>query len=79
MESFLVRVWLPADGTSGDADLRGVVRHVGSGVQTPFRGDAAVLRLLHGGAHHRAADVVADVVADGIADDVVACADDDCS
>ena len=47
MDSFLVQVWVPADEMSGDADLRGVVRHVGSGDEAPFRGDAEVLRLLH--------------------------------
>jgi hypothetical protein len=40
MESYLVQVWVPADEAAADADLRGVIRHVGSGVETPFHGEA---------------------------------------
>jgi hypothetical protein len=47
MESYLVQVWVPADEAAADADLRGVIRHVGSGVETPFHGEAEVVRLLH--------------------------------
>ena len=46
METFLVQVWVPADQVSTDTDLRGLVRHIGTGVETPFRGDEEVLRLL---------------------------------
>jgi hypothetical protein len=52
MHTFLVRVWVPADESSWDADLRGVLRHVASGVETPFRNDAEILGLLrHAQAH----------------------------
>lgn len=47
METFLVQVWVPADDVSRDGGLRGVVRHVASGTETPFRGDEEVLDLLH--------------------------------
>ena len=45
MDTFLVHVWIPADGAAPPS-LRGVVRHVTSGVETPFRSDAEVLALL---------------------------------
>ena len=48
METFLVQVWVPADEVSPDTDLRGLVRHIGTGVETPFRGDEEVVRLLRG-------------------------------
>ena len=47
MNTFLVQVWVPADDAALPAGLRGVVRHVATGVETTFRGDAEVLRLLH--------------------------------
>ncbi len=47
MDTFVVQVWVPADDLSRGGDLRGVVRHVASGTETPFRGDEAVLDLLH--------------------------------
>ncbi|MDQ3972895.1 MAG: hypothetical protein M3276_00850 [Actinomycetota bacterium] len=46
MDTFLVQVWVPADDTSRDGDLRGVVRHVATGVETPFRGDDEILAVL---------------------------------
>ncbi len=52
MKTFLVQVWVAADDTQSGAELRGVVRHVTSGVETIFRGEAEVLnflRLLPGG------------------------------
>lgn len=49
VDNFLVRVFVPGDGTAPDGDLRGLVRHVASGTETPFRSDAEVLRLLRGG------------------------------
>jgi hypothetical protein len=47
METFLVQVWVPADDLSRGGDLRGLVRHVATGTETPFRGDEEVLDLLH--------------------------------
>ena len=47
METFLVQVWVAADERSRGGDLRGVVRHVATGTETPFRGDEEVLDLLH--------------------------------
>lgn len=45
MDTFLVQVWVPADGAVSTL-LRGVVRHVTSGVETPFRSEAEMLRVL---------------------------------
>ncbi len=47
MDTFVVQLWVPPDQTSCGTDLRGVVRHVATGVETAFRGDDEVLRLLH--------------------------------
>lgn len=47
METFLVQVWVPADARSRGGDLRGLVRHVATGTETPFLGDVEVLDLLH--------------------------------
>ena len=49
MDTFLVQVWVPEDDRSRGGDLRGLVRHVATGTETPFRGDEEVLGLLHGG------------------------------
>ena len=49
VDNFLVRVFVPGDGTAPEGDLRGLVRHVASGTETPFRTDEEVLRLLRGG------------------------------
>ncbi len=46
MDSFLVQVWVPADGGPAPAQLRGVVRHVASGTETTFRNDDEVLGVL---------------------------------
>ncbi len=46
METFLVQVWVPADDVTPDADIRGLVRHIATGVEVPFRGDEEVLRAL---------------------------------
>lgn len=45
METFLVQVWVPDDETPDDR-LRGLVRHIPTGVETPFRSDQEVLHLL---------------------------------
>jgi len=47
MDTFLVQVWVPADDVSRGGDLRGGVRHVASGTETPFRGDEEILDFLH--------------------------------
>lgn len=47
METFLVQVWVPADDRSREGDLRGLVRHVATGTETPFLGDEELLALLH--------------------------------
>ena len=46
MDTFLVQVWVPAEEVSPDTDLRGLVRHIATGVETPFRGEHEVVRLL---------------------------------
>ena len=53
MDTFLVQVWVPADDTCWGAELRGVVRHVATGVETAFRSDAQALRLLRSATGHR--------------------------
>ena len=47
MDTFLVQVWVPADDLSRGGDLRGLVRHVASGSETVFLGDAEILDVLH--------------------------------
>jgi len=47
MNNFVVSVWEPADDGTVTEDLRGVVRHVATGTETPFHNDEEVLRLLH--------------------------------
>lgn len=47
MDTFVVQLWVPPDQTSCGTDLRGVVRHIATGVETAFRGDDEVLLLLH--------------------------------
>ena len=46
MHTLLVRVWVSADESCWDTDLHGVVRHVGTGVETSFRNDEEILDLL---------------------------------
>ena len=46
METFLVQVFVPAADVSRGGGLHGVVRHVDTGTETPFRNDAEVLALL---------------------------------
>src|SRR5687768_6483985 len=46
METFVVRVWRPAEGqVAGGApgDLRGIVLHPSSGLETPFSSEAELL------------------------------------
>ncbi len=51
METFVVRVWVPAEGeeTEEPARMRGSVNHVGSGSSDPFRGIDELLALLRSG------------------------------
>jgi hypothetical protein len=57
METFVVRVWRPAEGQgAGGApgELRGIVLHPSSGVETPFSSEEELLRTLRaGGAPNR--------------------------
>ena len=46
-DTFVVQLWVPSDQTSWGTDPRGVMRHIATGVETAFRGDDEVLRLLH--------------------------------
>ncbi|GAA1712301.1 hypothetical protein GCM10009745_70590 [Kribbella yunnanensis] len=43
MQTFVVRVWSPADGPPGD-ELRGIVQHIATGQSIPFR---TRLELIH--------------------------------
>ena len=56
METFLVQVWVPADGRSQGGDLRGMVRHVATGTETTFLGAEEVLDLLHRSPDMKASD-----------------------
>jgi hypothetical protein len=47
VDNFLVQVWVPADGAPPPDQLRGVVRHVATGTETPFRNDDEILAVLH--------------------------------
>ena len=48
METFVIRLWSPADGAPAAAsdDVRGVARHVGTGRAGAFRDEAELLVLL---------------------------------
>ena len=48
METFVIRLWSPADGAPAAAsgDVRGVARHIGSGRAGAFRDEAELLVLL---------------------------------
>jgi hypothetical protein len=49
VETFVVRVWVPADGVPGEPDpatIRGTVEHVRSGRCTPFRDHTELLALI---------------------------------
>lgn len=52
METFVVRVWRPAGGQdAGEAlgNLRGIVLHPSSGLETPFSNESELLQVLR---HH---------------------------
>ncbi|HEX2117581.1 MAG TPA: hypothetical protein VHF91_00230 [Acidimicrobiales bacterium] len=53
MDTFLVQVWVPADDRPPDAELRGLVRHVATGTETPFHGDQEVIDFLRRATHRR--------------------------
>ena len=49
METFVVRVWRPAEGQgAGEAlsDLHGIVLHPSSGLETPFSSEVELLDAL---------------------------------
>jgi hypothetical protein len=50
METFVVRLWVPADAvdaaSSSGSELHGTARHVASGRQTTFRSGAELLAIL---------------------------------
>jgi hypothetical protein len=47
METFVVRIWQPAPTTPAPLDaLHGVVQHVGSDHEQPFKDDAELLAIL---------------------------------
>jgi hypothetical protein len=53
METFVVRVWRPAEGLgAGGAlgDLRGIVLHPSSGLEVPFSSETELLDALRQGA-----------------------------
>jgi hypothetical protein len=53
MDTFVVRVWRPVGEGPGDdpatasvQEMRGIVRHVGSGTESPFEGGDELVHLL---------------------------------
>ena len=50
METFVIRVWVPADAVdaamSSATELHGTARHVASGRQTTYRSGAELLAIL---------------------------------
>ncbi|HEY6570357.1 MAG TPA: hypothetical protein VIZ22_08715 [Candidatus Limnocylindrales bacterium] len=50
METFVIRLWSPADGApaAGSHDVRGVARHVGSGGSGTFRDETELLEAYRG-------------------------------
>jgi hypothetical protein len=55
MDTFLVRVWTPAGGEPS-AGLRGTVRHLSSGAETPFSDPEALLTFLRDAAVEHAGE-----------------------
>jgi len=52
VETFIVRVWVPADGQTPPPSLHGTISHVESGRDGAFGDAAELLRFLKGGASH---------------------------
>jgi hypothetical protein len=50
MQTFLVRVWMPATAEAGDerARLRGLVEHVATRRGRAFQGESDLLEFIHG-------------------------------
>ena len=46
VDTFLVRIWVAAGGAPGPGGLRGVVRHVATGVETRVRSEEEILAAL---------------------------------
>lgn len=49
METYIVRVWVPADGQQPPPSLHGTISHVESGRDGAFGDAAELLRFLQGG------------------------------
>ena len=58
VETYIVRVWVPADGQTPPPSLHGTISHVESGRDGAFGDAAELLRFLQGGASN-AGDVEA--------------------
>ena len=50
VETFIVRLWVPADGNVPPPSLHGTISHVESGRDGAFGDAAELLRFLQGGA-----------------------------
>jgi hypothetical protein len=46
VDTFVIRLWTPADHAAPAGDARGIARHVGTGRAAPFRDGAELLALL---------------------------------
>ena len=49
MQTFLVRIWIPAASEAGGApaEIHGMVEHVGSRSSRPFEGEHDLVRFIH--------------------------------
>ncbi len=56
METFVVRVWVPADEAAPRTPMRGIVQHAGTGRVEAFRGSEELLALVAGMAPLRTSD-----------------------
>jgi hypothetical protein len=46
VDTFVIRLWTPADHAAPAGDARGIARHVGTGRAAPFRDGTELLALL---------------------------------
>jgi hypothetical protein len=46
VDTFVIRLWSPADPATPTGDARGIARHVGTGRAAAFRDGAELLELL---------------------------------
>lgn len=57
MQTYVVRIWVPAGEPEDREQVRGVVEHLGTGASQPFRDGAELLAFLHAQPSLRERDV----------------------